>query len=107
MIKKLKIFANKNIIKVFNKIINKVFYLKEYLIYVFINKLIFVNIIKIKKLRNAFRLYYYYIIKGIKGEMNIKSSFYYIFYINVNLDNLKLKISLRIILKKFDRMFIK
>ena len=107
MIKELKVFTSKSVTRVSNEATNKAFCLKGHLIYVSADKLAFADTMGIKKPKNAFRLYYYYIIKGIKGRANIKSGFYYILYINVNLDNLEPRINLWTILKKFSQMLIK
>jgi hypothetical protein len=56
------------------------FNLKAHLILVFTNKLAFINVIGLKRLGNAIRLYYYYIILKVNNANKEGKSHYYILY---------------------------
>jgi hypothetical protein len=66
-----------------NDFIKKSFDLKAHFILVFINKLASINIIGLKRLGNAIRLYYYYIILKVNSANKEGKLHYYILYKNI------------------------
>jgi membrane-associated phospholipid phosphatase len=79
LIKELYILVN-SVTDVKNDFTKESFNLKAHLILVFINRLAFINTIGLKRLGNAIRPYYYYIILKVNSANKEGKSHYYMLY---------------------------